>query len=433
MIINHQQLVKIIDFWLKSVGKDELFSRAVIEKINFSGKEIIDLVGPRRSGKSSILKLIIKRLKLNGNFLYINFEDPFFVDHNYPQIIEELTLVFKEYFNQDLKYVFFDEIQEINHWEKAVRKLRDGEKFKIFITGSSSKLLSGEISTLITGRHLSYKVFPLSFAEFIFFKKIYLKSKKDIILQEKKLLSEFGEYLKIGGFPEAVLSDNQELLKNYFFDILQKDIVMRYDVREKDILEKMAVYLLSNAGNIISIESLKEMFNISFAAADSYLGYLKDSFLIFELIQFSFSLKKQSKALKKIYAVDIGLANNVSFKFSEDKGRALENIVFLELKKDGKEIYYYKTKNNLEIDFLVKEKAEIKSLIQVAWSLDDEKTKEREIKNLSIALDELKLKNGLVLTYNEEDEIKLNNKIIKIKPVFKWLLENNQYEAKNNS
>jgi len=423
MKTNTQQLVKIIDFWKKSVEKDELYDRLILEKIDHKSKEIVDLVGPRRSGKSSILKLIIRRLKLSDNFLYINFEDPFFVTHNNPQIIEEMVAVFREYFNPRLDYLFFDEIQEINQWEKAIRKLRDGEKVKIFITGSSSKLLSGEISSLITGRHLSYNISPLSFSEFLVFRKIKIRAKKDIILKERNTLRMFGEYLKIGGFPEAALTADVELLKNYFYDILQKDIVMRHNIREKEVLEKMAVYLLSNSGKITSMESLKAAFNISFFAAQTYLKYFKESFLVFELPQFSYSLKKQSKALKKIYAVDIGLANAVSFKFSEDKGRMLENAVFLELKNKKGELYYYKTKNNLEVDFLVKEKTKVKKLIQVCWTLEDKKTKEREIKSLMVAMDELKLKNGFILTYNEEDEIKVNKKMINIVPCWKWLLK----------
>ncbi len=424
MKINTQQLVKIIDFWKKSVEKDKLYDRMILGKIDHKSKEIVDLVGPRRSGKSSILKLIIRRLKLSDNFLYINFEDPFFVTHNNPQIIEEMVTVFKEYFNPKLEYLFFDEIQEINQWEKAVRKLRDGEKFKIFITGSSSKLLSGEISSLITGRHLSYNISPLSFSEFLAFRGIKICAKRDIILKEKRILRMFGEYLKIGGFPEAALTADMELLKNYFYDILQKDIVMRHNIREKEILEKMAVYLLSNSGKITSMESLKAAFNISFSAAQSYLEYFKESFLVFELPQFSYSLKKQGKALKKIYAVDIGLANAVSFKFSEDKGRMLENAVFLELKNKEGEIYYYKTKNNLEVDFMVKEKTKIKKLIQVCWTLEDKKTKEREFRSLMAAMDELKLKDGFILTYNEENKIKINKKIINVVPCWKWLLEN---------
>lgn len=420
---NSEQLIKVIDFWRKSVGKDELFDRPVMEKIDIESREIVDLVGPRRSGKSSILKLIIRNLKMKDDFLYINFEDPFFITHNNPHVIEELVDVFREYFSPDLRYLFFDEIQEINHWEKAVRKLRDGGDFKIFITGSSSKLLSGEISSLITGRHLSYKIHPLSFSEFLDFKKIKPENKKDIVLQEKMLQREFAKYMETGGFPAVVLGGNQALLKNYFYDILQKDIINRYDIREKDELEKMAVFLLSNSGKIVTVESLKKAHNLSFETVSAYLEYFKESFLIFELIQFSYSLKKQSKTLKKVYAVDSGLAGSVSFRFSEDKGRILETIVYLELRRAWNEIYYYKNKDGSEVDFLVREKNTSKELIQVCWELNDEKTKKREVESLVKAMDELKLKTGIILTNNDTGEVVVEGKKIKIMPVYRWLLE----------
>lgn len=423
MKINSEQIIKIIDFWQKSAKNEKLCDRTLTKRIDCASKEIIDLVGPRRSGKSSILKLIIQSLNLNGNFLFINFEDPFFVGNNEPQILEEIIAVFKEYFNPKLKYIFFDEIQEIAHWERILRKLRDAENFKIFITGSSSKLLSKEASSLLTGRHLSYQAFPLSFQEFLSFRQITLSGKKDFILKEKTILKSFEEYTSIGGFPEIVLTKNQELLKTYFFDILQRDIIRRYDIREKEILEKIAVYYLSNAGKIISIESLKNSFGVSFALASLYLEYLKEAFLIFELPQFAYSLKRQSKALKKIYSVDAGISNAASFRFSEDKGRILENVVFLELKRRGGEIYYYKTKNNLEADFLVKEKARMREIIQVAWSLEDKKTRDREIKNLLQALEECHLDKGLILAYNEKETINIGEKTIIIKPVWQWLLE----------
>ena len=425
MKIDKEQLVKVIDFWQKSVSGGDLKPRAVLENENFIGKEIVDFVGPRRSGKSSILKLIIKRLRLKENsYLYLNFEDPFFVSTNDPQIIDEAIAVFKEYYGAQLKYLFFDEIQAIDKWEKAVRKLRDGSEYKIFITGSSSKLLSGEIATLLTGRHLTREILPLSFKEFLIFRGVVLKDKKDLVLRGGELLKEFDEYLQIGGFPEVVLTGNRELLKNYFFDILQKDVMTRYEIRDKNALENMGVYLMSNTGKIISVESLKEAFNLSFSAVTAYLGYLKDAFLVFELSQFSFSLKKQSKAMKKIFAVDTGMVNNVSFKFSEDKGRMLENIVFLELKKMGEKMYYYRTKNNYEVDFAVKKGTAIRQLIQVAWSLEDNVTKDREVKALCSALDEQGLKEGLILTHHEEELLDVDGKQIIVKPVYRWVLDN---------
>mgnify|MGYP001016944829 CR=1 FL=1 len=419
-----EQLIKVIDFWKKNITKKGLQPRSVISRIDFKNREIVDLVGPRRSGKSSTMGLIIQKLKIKDNFLYINFEDPFFIENNNPQIIEDLIDAFKENFNLKLKYLFFDEIQEIKNWEKALRKLRDGENFKIFITGSSSKMLSGEISSLITGRHLSYNIFPLSFSEFLFFKGLKVETLKDVVLNKEKIKKLFSRYLEVGGFPEVVLTGNQSILKNYFYDILQKDIIKRYDVRDKNSLERIAVFSLTNSGKTITVESLKKAYNISFETASAYLDYFKEVFLVFELTQFSYSLKKQDKALKKIYAVDCGLAGSVSFRFSQDLGRILETVVFLELKNRGKEIFYYKNKDGKETDFLIRDKGRNRELIQVCFDLTDPKTAQREIANLSKSMDELNLKKGLILTREEKKTIKLSEgREINILPVYEWMLE----------
>lgn len=425
MKFDREQLVKVIDFWQKSLKKDALWQREVMKSISYVGKEIIDIVGPRRSGKSSIMKLITEHLNLKEtDFLYINFEDPFFIENNDPTVIEEIVSVFREYYNPKLKYLFLDEIQEIKGWEKVVRKFRDGDNFKIFLTGSSSKLLSKELSTLLTGRHKTYDVLPLSFAEFLNFKNVKIENKKDIITQSGKIKKLFSQFLMIGGFPEPVLTGDEQLLKNYFYDILQKDIMVRYQVREREILEKIAIHILSNIGKPLSIESLKQTYNISFALASKYVAYLQEAFLIFNLAQFSFSLKKQEKAFKKVYAIDTGLANAVSFRFSEDKGRYLENVVFLELIRRKKKMYYYRTKNNLEVDFAVFEKQKVSELIQVSWSLKDQQTARRERNGLLAAMEELVLKKGIILTYDEQDLIKVGNSMIEVVPVWKWLLGN---------
>jgi len=415
--------LKVIDFWQKSLEKEVLCEREITKNINYAGKEVIDLIGPRRSGKSSIMQLIAAQLGLKKNdFLYINFEDPFFIENNSPLVIEEIVAIFREYYNPKLEYLFLDEVQEIEGWEKTVRKFRDGENFKIFLTGSSSKLLSKELATLLTGRHKTYNILPLSFAEFLHFKKIKINTPKDIILQEKKISKQFLDFLMLGGFPEPVLHSDQQLLKEYFYDILQKDIMVRYQIRERETLEKIAIYLLSNIGKPVSVEVLKKTYDISFALASKYVAYLQEAFLVFGLTQFSFSLKKQAKAFKKTYAIDTGLANAVSFRFSQDKGRYLENAVFLELTRKKEKIYYYKTKNNLEVDFAVFEKQKVKTLIQVAWSAQEEQTKKREIAGLLEAMEECELKKGIILTYDQQDVIRIEDKIIEVMPVWKWML-----------
>lgn len=420
---NTEQLIKIIDFWKKTSVESDLFWRSIVDKIDYQSKEIIDIVGPRRSGKSTILKLLIKKLNLKNNYLFINFEDPYFITHNQPETIEELISTYEEYFDKKLEYLFFDEIQNILNWEKIARKLRDMNKYKIFITGSSSKLLSAELSTLLTGRHLSYFVMPISFIEFLSFKQILVNAKKDLILNEKNILKNFNNYLLVGGFPEIVKTENISLLKQYYFDIVQKDIIMRYDIRQKDILEKIGIYLISNTAKIVSIESLKTTFNLSYEAVSNYLEYFKEAFLNFELLQFSYSLKRQFKTFKKNYSIDTGLANAVSFKFSEDKGRALEQSVFLELKRRGGELYYYKTKKYKEVDFLVKQKGIKNELIQVCWDLTDKKTKNRELDGLTQAMEELKTNEGLILTYNSSEKIVKDGKKITILPAYRWMLD----------
>lgn len=419
-----KQLINIIDFWKNTIAESDLISRPIVDEINAESKEIVDIIGPRRSGKSSILKLFIKKHTL-ADFLFINFEDPYFVTHNEPQVIEELISTYEEYFNRNLKYLFFDEIHAVNHWESAIRKLRDGGKYKVFITGSSSKLLGRELSTLLTGRHISYQIMPLSFSEFLSFKGIQVNGKKDLVLKEKTILKNFDAYLNIGGFPEIAKTNNIALLKQYYSDIIQKDIVMRYDIRQKDVLEKLGIYLITNVSKTVSIESLKKTFDLSFEAVSDYIGYLEEAFLIFEVPQFSYSLKTQRKAQKKIYSVDCGLANAVSFRFSEEKGRLLEQCVFLELKRRAFEIYYYKTKNNKEVDFLIKESNRRKTVFQVCWDMSDEDTQKRELDSIMQAMNELHIINGTILTYNNERKIRVDNKIIAVLPVYKWFIEKN--------
>lgn len=416
-----EELVKIINFWQKAALENALFNRILTDKIDVKSDEIIDIKGPRRSGKSSLLKLLIQKLKKNS-WLYINFEDPFFIENNNQQVIEELIDIYKQYYSPNLKYLFFDEIQNINYWEKVVRKLRDGTKYKIFITGSSSKLLSQELSSSITGRHLSYSLMPLNFREFLFFKKFNIKDKKDIILHETKIIKYFDEYLKLSGFPKIVIDENLELLKQYYSDILTKDIITRHNIRQKNIIEKMGVYLLSNSAKILSLASLEKTFSLSFQSASTYLDYFIEAFMVFEIPQFSYSLKTQQKSQKKIYAVDTGLAHAVSFRFSEDYGRILENCVFLHLNQKVEEVYYYKTKNNLEVDFLVKNFEQKIELIQVCANIDDEKTKKRELKALVEAMDELGISNALIITGSTKDIIKIKDYTINIVPAHEWVL-----------
>ncbi len=422
--MSQDQLIEIINFWQNNASSKELFGRFIVDKIDVDSKEVIDLIGPRRSGKSSVMKLLIQKIGTNGNWLYLNFEDPFFISNNSPQVIEEAITVFKTHFNSNLKYLFFDEIQNIQNWESAIRKLRDSEQYKIFITGSSAKLLSQELSTLLSGRHLSYQLLPLSFGEFLEFRQAgkLAGSIKNLTINNDLLLKHFSDYMGTGGFPEVVLSKRMELAKQYYNDIVQKDIMSRYDIRDKVALEKIGLFLLSNSAKVVSMSALGKIYNLSSVIVADYVEYFKTAFLFFELPLFSFSLKTQQKALKKIYAIDTGLAGAAAIKFSKDQGRILENIVLLHLKRLNWEIYYYHAGLN-EVDFVIKKSAGGFKLIQVAWNLSDKKTQTREVRGLQKAVAELKTDDCLVLTFDTKETIKCGQTSIDVLPVYQWILQ----------
>ena len=417
---NTENLVKIIDFWRKTATSDRLFPRNAQKQIDLKSDEVIAVIGPRRSGKSSFLKLIMQDIPENS-WLYINFEDPFFIEHRNVDIIEQLIAVFVEYFHPTLKYLFFDEIQNIQNWEKAVRKYQETKKYKIFITGSSSQLLSKEFSTVLTGRHKTIKILPLDFPEFLVFNKLKLGKKTDYITNEILIKKLFEEYLSMGGFPKVVLDKKPEVLKQYFYDIVQKDIVGRYEIRQHDKLERLGSYLLSNVAKVYSIATLSNTFDLSWEYINLYIQYFKEAFVLNDLVQFSYSLKTQEKSFNKIYGIDNGLVSAVSFAFSENLGQMMENCAYNYFANHFEEIYYYKTKNNAEVDFVLKTGKKINFLIQICADVSLEETKNREIKALLEGGKELKCKKMLVITSDYQGKESVDGNEISYIPLYKIL------------
>lgn len=402
-----QELLNVIDYWHNVARKTTVLPREIIETIDLSGKKVVDITGVRRSGKSYILRSLWQKVSSGDNALYINFEDPYFDTNNSLRVLERLIEVYQEYHSSNLKFVFWDEVQRIPGWERVVRKYEEGGTPKFVVTGSSADLLDGELATLLTGRHESYKVWPLSYKEYLQFAGIEINSKKDFYLKTDTLEKELMNYLLNGGFPEVILTKKSEYAKSYFGDILEKDIFARFDVRDKVTVRQMAVFLLSNFGNLVSQKALGRLYDLSFLSVKKYLNYFSESYLLGFLPLFSFSFKKSQKALKKVYAIDTGLAAAVSYSFSPDFGRILENIVYLELMRRNKEIFYYKTANGGEVDFIIREKNKLIPL-QVCWDMADKKTSDRENKALKEAQKELKTKEGFILT---------------AKTVIPWLIE----------
>jgi len=377
--------------------------------------------GIRRSGKSTLLNQIIGNFYEKGVY-YLNFEDERLIDfgvNDFNDLYEALLELYGE-----RKTFFFDEIQNVSKWEVFVRRMQD-RGCKFFITGSNASLLSKELGTKLTGRCVSIELYPFSFKEFLTFNGCKLqKNTLSYTAERARIKKYFTEYLKHGGMPEYLKYKYPALLKRVYEDILYRDIVARHDIKQVKALRELGLYFLSNIGGLFSYNNLKKTLGVgSMNTIKSYADFLEDGFLVFLITRFSYSLKQQFVANKKIYCIDNGLAESVAFQFSKNKGKFLENLVFLELKRRYPEIYYYKTANNLEVDFLVKSGRKDIALIQVADNLDNEKARQREINALSCAMDELKLKDALILTEDTEEEINLSGKAIIVRPVYKWLLE----------
>jgi predicted AAA+ superfamily ATPase len=361
------------------------------------------LSGIRRCGKSTLLHQLFKTLQ---NFYYLNFEDTR-LDSFQVEDFEKLDEIFKEDYGKS-EYYLFDEIQNIEKWELFVRSRLDRQK-KFIITGSNASLLSRELGTRLTGRHINIELFPFSFAESLSMSK------------RKANATSFLQYLTNGGFPEYLKYGKQEILRELLIDIIQRDIVVRHKLRDSKVVKTLALYLLTNAGKEFSYNNLKEMFNLgSVNTAIAFVSYFEDSYLLFIVPRFDYSLKKQIVNAKKVYSIDNGLSSSNSASFSSDLGRMLENSIFLHLRRKYKEIFYFKGKG--ECDFLVKEQNKIKTAIQVSYDLNEE-NKQREFDGLLEAVKKFNLQDGLILTFDQEDKFEIEGKHIIVKPAWKWMLE----------
>ncbi len=384
-------------------SRREGVKRELLEKIDVKVPHAIIISGIRRCGKSTLLRQRMKEMK-NGN--YFSFEDQRAMNFEISDF-ERLDEIFGEE-NKDSREYFLDEIQNVNGWERWVRKLLDEGK-KCVISGSNASLLSRELGTKLTGRHLTYELFPFSYKEML------------TLLSLKPSLSSFDHYFEKGGLPEFLEYKKNEMLQELFEDVITRDIIVRHKLKEPKTIKQLALFLLNNIGKKISYNKLAKYLNIgSPNTVISYIDFFEDTYLFFVVSKFDYSYKKQLINPKKIYVIDSGLADANTVSFSDDKGRNMENLVFLHLRKKSKQIYYFERKK--ECDFVVKEKDKIQQAIQVCYDLNDE-NRDREMEGLCEAMEELKLKEGLILTYNQEDDFIVEGKKIVVKPVWKWLLE----------
>lgn len=399
--------------------KEKYVKREIHEKVEGVIKQdlIKVIIGPRRAGKS-VFSIILLGDK---NFAYLNFDDEELLKiKDYDEILKGLIQVYGK-----IDYILFDEIQNLDRWELFVNKLKR-RGLNLVLTGSNSKLLSKELTTHLTGRYLEIKILPFSFREFLDAKEFEIE-KMDLISKEiqGRLLNLLTEYLENGGYPEVVVKGyGRDYLKTLFDGIIFKDIVKRYNVRYSSKLYELALYLTSTISKSTSYTKIKNSLNFrSVHTVENYMKYLEEAYLFVMLNRFSYKLKEQLKSPKKIYCIDTGMANAVGFKFTENTGMMMENLVALELIRGGSEIYYWKDPQQREVDFVIKEGLRVKQLLQVCWDPTEEETKKREIGGLVKAMEEFKLNNGLVLTGDYEGEETVKKKRIVYKPLWKWLLE----------
>lgn len=413
----------------QKMEKERLLAKAYIhrEKLDqfqgILGNDLIKVItGPRRAGKSVFSLLLLKGIE----FAYLNFDDENLLKvQNYDEIIAGLEEIYP-----GVKCAIFDEIQNLPQWEIFVNKLQR-RGYNLILTGSNARLLGSELATALTGRYISAEIFPFSFSEYL--KSRGITFKDEFLPPEQKgiLLNQLTRYLKEGGFPEVSVQhvDSKIYLETLFDALLLKDVVTRHKVRFPRRIYDLALYMLSHFCSEFTFTRIKN--NLGFnstATVEKYIHYLEESYLLFCLNRFSFKMKEQFKAPRKIYCVDNGFISARAFQSSQNSGRLMENCVFIELLRRGfktnKSLFYYRTRNKREVDFVLRDGIKIDRLIQVCMNIDDAMTMKREIKALTEAGEELGCSNLNIITWDQEFGDHSSGKEITFLPLWKWLLEN---------
>ncbi len=395
--------------------------------------KVITIIGPRGAGKTYFLFQIIKKLLSKGadftDIIYINFEDERILPLKDDSLHHLLDAYFELYENKTRPFVFLDEIQNIDGWDRFVRRLND-RGMPIFITGSNSRMLSREIATSLRGRTLTYELFPFSFQEFLNAKGITMG--KNLIYGKMRhpISHLYEEYFFSGGYPEVTFigdkSTKGRILQDYFNAVFYRDLVERYHIKNTVLLKQWLSTLIMNLASLISFSKIENDFKsrgmkLSRTTLSTYAGYVEDIFFGFFVEMYSESARKRQVNPKKFYLIDLGFHNYLTFRFSENKGRLLENLVFLDLRRREYPIFYYKTAQGHEVDFLLREKGEWK-LVQVCHDLSHIDTFSREKNALVSGLQELGLESGYILTAHEKRVETVGKHTINIMPVWEWLL-----------
>lgn len=412
-----KELLKHVIFDQRERNLSQMVERDIDQRL-VKSSEILVISGVRRCGKSVLLQQI-RSQQVEQDF-YLNFDDERLINFKVDdfQILYE---AFIELFGEQ-KTFYFDEIQNIAGWERFVRRLYDSG-CKVFVTGSNANMLSRELGTHLTGRYCQIELYPFSFSEFLKMKNSYPEQKDFYTTTGKGNLRRlFEEYLKVGGFPRYIQESNSSYLSTLYENILYKDVVIRNKLNgERELLEMM-YYLASNAAKRFSYNSLAKVVGIKHPdTIKNYIEYTESTYLLFQVMKFDWSVKKQIGSPKKVYFIDNAIINKVGFNATDNIGQLLENLVFIHLKRQRGEVYYHD--DGVECDFIMRENGHIVFACQVTRSLSDSKTRQREINGLLSAINAYNLAEGMILTEDETEEVVIEEKKIHIYPIWRWLLQ----------
>jgi uncharacterized protein len=373
--------------------------------------------GLRRVGKSTLLAQMAHRLG-EEKFYYVNFEDDRFLGFEADDA-NDLYQILVEVFGER-KIFIVDEVQNITGWEHFVRRFMD-MGFKFYITGSNASLLSKELGTRLTGRYVPIELFPFSFREYLEFRGQKVPELNRMTTVDRAhLQSSLQTYLESGGIPDVLKYPELPLLRTLYDDILYRDIATRYRLDDVTAIRELAFFLISNPTSSISFNKLKDQFRLgSVNTIKNYIGYMENSWLVFTLNVYDYSVKRQQIAPKKIYCIDTGLVNKVGFGFSPNTGKLLENLVFLAIRRTTHNIFYFSSSGGYEVDFYL---PETRQLIQVAQNLNNASTREREVRALQDAVQLLRPEAALILTDANDSDFELAGVPVMVRSAAEWML-----------
>ena len=421
--------------WWSGRPGSEYVGRDLVEGLDrwIERREILAFLGVRRSGKTTIMKILIERLLESGtrpeNILFVKCDDDRVEKSG---LVSEAMATYRELMNPEGRvFVFLDEVQDIPRWEETLKRIYDLEEAtKLFISGSTSSMIKERIGSRLAGRIAHFTVHPFSFREFIG-TRMQATDTVSLLSRESEVKHNLRDYMEFGGFPEVALERDEatrrQLLRFYHDTIVYRDIVMQRSIRNVAKMESLIGVLLQNVSNPVNYTRIGKAISLSTDTVGEYVRYFQEAFFLFTVPVFSPSVRTQEINPKKTYCIDSGLRNARGFRFSEDLGRLMENVVFVELNRRMSAdplagIFYWKDKAQHEVDFLVKKGTNVAAAIQVCWNVTDAEVEKREVQALLSAMDAFALKEGLIITWDREGDERTGGRMVRFVPLWKWLL-----------